>query len=314
VKGIIPKPDLLIPSSFLCDLTPATDQLLQYFYDTPVAYVDNMVDEKGDRWPEEIRLRKVEYLGTEMRNCIDTFRQVLGKELTEEQIKASIRVYVKNVYSSMGFEEMRKADPLPISDNDMHLATGLQNVKRGLLEGPAVLELLKTELKKKVEDGVGVTKKNAPKVMLVMQPHDPSLVTLIYELGLSTGASSSPVERIQAQTPSYPDLWDRVSVAQLLGRGANYSSLAYINGMMDTVRASNVDGVIFFRHYSCRQYSIFPIKAKAMIEEELGIRVLLLEGDYCDFRSYNTQNMRTKLETFAEIVKAENAAKGRSKS
>ncbi|MBW1804420.1 MAG: hypothetical protein JRJ85_27265, partial [Deltaproteobacteria bacterium] len=45
-----------------------------------------------------------------------------------------------------------------------------------------------------------------------------------------------------------------------------------------------------------------------VIEEELAVPVMLLEGDYCDFRSYNTLQMRTKLETFAEIVKTRKAA------
>jgi len=97
-------------------------------------------------------------------------------------------------------------------------------------------------------------------------------------------------------------------------RGANYSSLAYILQLKELARLWNVDGIIFFRHYSCRQYSIFPIKAKEVIEKELGIPVLLLEGDYCDFRSYNAQQMRTRVETFAEIVKADKAARKGNRS
>jgi len=67
VKGIIPRPDLLIPSCFLCDLTPATDQLLHELYDIPVAYIDNLIDEKGERWPDDINPRKVKYFSIEMK-------------------------------------------------------------------------------------------------------------------------------------------------------------------------------------------------------------------------------------------------------
>ena len=87
-------------------------------------------------------------------------------------------------------------------------------------------------------------------------------------------------------------------------RGANYSSLAYISQLKELAQIWNVDGIVFFRHYSCRQYSIFPLKAKEVIEKGLGIPVLLLEGDYCDSRSYTAEQMRTRVETFAEIVKA----------
>jgi len=140
-----------------------------------------------------------------------------------------------------------------------------------------------------------------------------SEIELKPELGLATGVASPAPRRRRLLAPEYSDLWERVTVAHLRSRGANYSSLAYINQMKESISEAHVDGIIFFRHYSCRQYSIFPIKAKEVIEKELGVRVLLLEGDYCDFRSYNTQQMRTKLETFAEMVKSDKAARERNK-
>ncbi len=313
VQGIVPHPDLLIPSCFLCDLTPATDQLIQYFYGTPVAYIDNMIDDKGEGWPDEINPRKIGYFSTELRNIIDTFNRVMGKQLTETQAREAVNMADKLISASIQIGELRTADPLPLGQNDLFLSMSIGSVKRGLIEGPGVMKILTEETQNRVDSGKGIVKKGAPRVMMVMQPHDPSLVALITELGLASGVASQVTRRRGAFAPEYSDLWESVTVAHLRSRGANYSSLAYINQLKESISQAHVDGIIFFRHYSCRQYSIFPIKAKEVIEKELGVRVLLLEGDYCDFRSYNTQQMRTKLETFAEIVKADRAAKERAK-
>lgn len=301
VQGIIPRPDLLIPSCFLCDLTPATDQLLREFYGTPVAYIDNLIDVKGERWPEDIDPRKVKYFAAEMRAALAIYSEVTGHNLLEEVVREAVSV-AGNLMVGGRIRELHAADPLPLSLNETQIIGALGCIGRGLKEGPPVLARLGEELEKRVAAGRGVVEKGAPRVMLVMIPHDPSLVALIGELGLAACVTAGAAVRPENR-PVYDDLWEDVAVSHMLSRGANYSSLAYITQLKESVRQANVEGIIFFRHFSCRQYSIFPFKAKETIEKEMGIPVLLLEGDYCDFRSYTTRTMRTKLETFADIVK-----------
>ncbi len=303
VQGIIPRPDLLIPSCFLCDLTPATDQLLHEFCGAPVAYIDNMIDEKGEQWPNGINPRKVKYFAQEMRNAVAAVGRVTGRDLPESEVRAAVAI-ADAMHATCGrIQALRNADPLPLTQNDYHLAQSLSSIGRGLREGPAALEELLAELESRVAAGGGVVVKGAPRVMLVMIPHDPSLAATIGELGLAACITAGATVKSDDR-PHYDDLWDDVSDTHMRSRGANYSSLAYITQLRESVRQANVKGIIFFRHFSCRQYSIFPQKAKEVIEAETGLPVLLLDGDYCDFRNYNTRQMRTKLETFAEMVKA----------
>ena len=311
VKGIVPEPDLLIPSCYLCDLTPATDQLLHDIYGTPVAYVDNLIDEKGDRWPEEINLRKVRYFAREMENSIAMYSKVTGHQLPDSEIREAVDIAGRLHVMCGRLQELRKADPLPFSQSDYHLAMSLANIGRGLREGLPAMETLYEELEKRIAAGEGIVEKGAPRVMLVMLPHDPGLSAAIAELGLAACVHAGAVTRTPLNPVTYTSLWEEVADSNMRGRGANYSSLAYILQLVDSVKQWDVEGVIFFRHFSCRQYSIFPIKAKEIIEEELGIPVLMLEGDYCDYRSYNVQQMRTRLETFAEMVKSNHTMRER---
>jgi benzoyl-CoA reductase/2-hydroxyglutaryl-CoA dehydratase subunit BcrC/BadD/HgdB len=311
VKGIIPEPDLLIPSCFLCDLTPACDQLISEFYGTPVAYIDNLIDEKGEKWPDDINPRKVRYFSTEMRNAVEKYCEVTGHQLPDSEVTDAVGVTEKMFPIALEIQQLREHDPMPLSQTDSFLGLSLGSVGRGLKEGPEALNILLEEVKDRVAAGKGVIEKGTPRVMLSMVSHDPSIVAAISELGLAVGPTSGGrMER--PERPPYTDLWDDVALSHMQSRGANYSSLAYILQLKESIRYSNVEGVILFRHYSCRQYSIFPIKAKEVIEEELGIPVLLLEGDYCDFRSYTSKQMRTRLETFAEMVKYNHAARERT--
>ena len=45
------------------------------------------------------------------------------------------------------------------------------------------------------------------------------------------------------------------------------------------------------------------------LPEELGIPVLPLEWDCYDARDYSAESLRTRIETFAEVVRARKAAK-----
>lgn len=311
VKGIVPRPDLLIPSSYLCDLTPATDQLLHELYGTPVAYIDNLMDEKGDRWPDDVNPRKVRYFAREMENSIDMYTRITGYSLPDSEVRKAVGIADKLHFMCGRIQELRQADPLPLSQSDYHLAMSLANIGRGLREGPEVLDDLVVELEKRIADGKGIMEKGAPRIMLVMIPHNPALAATIGELGLAACVHAGAPPGKSSRQATYTSLWEDVADANMRGRGANYSSLAYILQLRETTRFWKVEGMIFFRHYSCRQYSIFPIKAKEVIENEFGIPVLLLEGDYCDFRSYNIEQMRTRLETFAEMVKSSQPVKER---
>jgi len=195
---------------------------------------------------------------------------------------------------------------VPLRQNDYKIVNDLASscINRGLQEGVAVVNILREEIEKRVSDGKGVVEKGAPRVLVSMMPHDPTFVDLIEKLGLAIYGTATMSTPSASGPSSYTFLWEQVAESLMKRRGGQYSSWAYIAQLKELAQLSHVNGIIFWTHYSCRQYSILSLKAKELIEKELGIPVLLLEGDYCDFRSRNTDQMRIKLETFAEIVKS----------
>jgi hypothetical protein len=55
VKGIIPVPDMVLTSSYYCDMGSKTDELLHERYGHPAVYIDGSMD---SRWGESLMMHE----------------------------------------------------------------------------------------------------------------------------------------------------------------------------------------------------------------------------------------------------------------
>jgi benzoyl-CoA reductase/2-hydroxyglutaryl-CoA dehydratase subunit BcrC/BadD/HgdB len=241
-----------------------------------------------------------------MRNAMETFSRLFDCEMPESKILQAIEMRNRVNAGLSKIRELTQTDPTPLGHNNYAMISHMAGscIKRGLQEGVDVLNILRGELEKRVNEGKGILEKGAPRVILSMTPHDPTFVDAIEKMGLAIYGTAAVPTPSSLGRSSYNDLWEQVAEFLMKRRGGQYSSWAFILQLRELCQAWHVDGIIFRTHYSCRQYSILSIKAKELIEKEFDIPVLLLEGDYCDFRSRSTSDMLVKLETFAEMVKS----------
>ena len=115
----------------------------------------------------------------------------------------------------------------------------------------------------------------------------------------------TPAER---QKISFTTFAEKV-MEGLYRRGTICEASGHIGYMKEYCKQWNVDGAILCYPYSCRPYAIPSLMAKRSIMEELGIPVLVLEGDTYDTRNYSAGQLRTRVETFAEMLRMNKAAK-----
>ena len=64
-----------------------------------------------------------------------------------------------------------------------------------------------------------------------------------------------------------------------------------------------LDGFIANYLYNCRPAALSSHVEKKYLEEKTGLPVLALEIDCFDSRSYSADSLRTKVETFAYMLK-----------
>ncbi|MBN1833668.1 MAG: 2-hydroxyacyl-CoA dehydratase [Deltaproteobacteria bacterium] len=307
-KGMIPVPDFALASSYYCDMGSKADDLVTALYGVPMAYIDGIMDSQWGEYPEYLPER-VHYLGTQINQALEKAEKVL-------KIKIAPGAWEKSRKSSQPFRdklvrlvEVMKADPVPLSIVDLELLEALSgsSTGRGIQEGIKAMDILIHELERRVEAGEGVTEKGAPRVMIRLgHTSDPRVTRLIEETGLAVpltfilgswgGVKVNP--KGDYNTPG-----EIIADYELAG-GYYYGTEGQIKFYERAAELMKLDGFIAQYLYNCRPVATISHIQKKYLQEKTGLPVLSLEIDNFDSRAYSADSLRTKVETFAEMLKS----------
>lgn len=308
--GIIPVPDLSIATSYFCDMGPKADELMQHKYGHPVEYVDGCLDSPWGAWPGHDR-ETVRYLGAQLNGLLGTIKNMFGIEVNEETWEKARQVSGKFFMSINELGLHLCADPAPLRLVDMELIMFLPSGCTGVAmdEGPEAVATLAAEVGKRVDAGVGVVPKGAPRVVVLLQSvSDPALNRLVEEVGLAVPLTMVLLPPIRPPEPyPYATLGEK-RAEQAMFTGAYHSTYGWIKRNLEGLKLVNVDGVLYSYPFSCRPIVCTSKLSKQEIEKETGLPTLLLEMDAYDSRNYSLASLRTRLEAFAEMLKARKSA------
>jgi benzoyl-CoA reductase/2-hydroxyglutaryl-CoA dehydratase subunit BcrC/BadD/HgdB len=87
-----------------------------------------------------------------------------------------------------------------------------------------------------------------------------------------------------------------------LGGELNSSLDDQIGKMLADIKEYRIDGVIAHSNRSCRVLSAGIPDALAVIQKELNLPTLVLDGDHTDERAYSEANIMNRIEPFLEIL------------
>ena len=82
-----------------------------------------------------------------------------------------------------------------------------------------------------------------------------------------------------------------------------------IDTILDACRAWDLDGVLWVDHHACRLGATDETMIEKAVKEQLGLPMLTLDFEYFDPRYYSSAQLRTRIEAFAEMLRAAKAAK-----
>ena len=305
--GIVPVPDIALTSSYFCDMGSKTDELLHEKYGHPAVYIDGSMDSRWGEFPE-YQPERIEFLGGQIEKALKKVENVLHIKITEEARHEGL-TRGRQLITAMGelVELMRTADPQPISMVTVELVRRLStgsSSSRFIKEGPSAVSLLVEGVKERIRKGVGVVEKGAPKIITYIGHFaDPSIVRMIENTGLSI-----PYTSLAATMSKYYKVASSVRGSELaeqeMARGTFHSVYGFVKRMEETMRTTKVEGLIWDYVLHCRPMSLPSHLMKQVIEKETGIPVLAFEFDLVDNRTINANSLRTKVETFAEILRA----------
>jgi len=309
-KGIIPVPDLVTGSSYYCDMGSKADELLQERYGHRAVYVDGSMDSRWGEYPGYLPQR-VEFLGAQLNKLFDTVKEVLGVEVTREAWDKAMSISRQFFHAIGQLTRLMTADPIPISAVEVSLALQLGGASTGraMTEGPEAVSILCEEVEKRVEQGVGVVEKGAPRVLNFSASFsDPSIIHMMEDAGLAMSATLLTVPPPKAPRPSTYTTLGEIRAEGEMTIGMYHSSFSLAKRFEDAVKTLNVDGVLWSYLYNCRPSALLSHALKKWVEETTGVPTLSLEMDIYDSRNYSAAALRTRVEAFAEMLRAGKAS------
>jgi benzoyl-CoA reductase/2-hydroxyglutaryl-CoA dehydratase subunit BcrC/BadD/HgdB len=284
-----------------------TDELLHERYGQPAVYVDGSMDSRWGEFPNYLPEREV-FLGAQLEKALRRAEEILGLEITEEaRYEGALRS--RELFGALrelvGLVGRAEVQPLSIVELEMarRLTSGSSS-KRFMRRGPKIINILIEEVRERVSQGIGVVEKDAPKIMVLMAPFsDPSIMRMIENIGLSIPVTvhTTLASRIMKDTLN---LSGEALAKEQLQRGPFHGSYGEIKRGAEAVQEFDVDGVIFNYIYNCRPIAMLSHLFKHFVQRESGVPVLSLEMDMYDSRCYNASTLRTRVEAFAEMLRA----------
>lgn len=314
--GIIPVPDMVLTSSYYCDMGSKTDELLHDRYGHKAIYIDGCMDSVWGEFPHYDEER-VLFLGDNLNTAFEKAGEILGTQIEWKHLEAAGAIGMEYMGLLGQLTELMKADPLPISGTAIELGTFLITgcTGRSRKEGPPALRLLIEEVRDRVKQGIGAVEKGAPRVLVLLGHFsDPNIEHLYEEAGLADAAMlfSLPVSLGDFPETRYKTMGE-VLAEREMRLGWYHSSFGFVKRAEQILKKAidefKIDGVIWNYTFNCRPMAQTSHFAKKWLEDTTGLPTLSLEVDYYDSRFYGTGALRTRVETFAQMLKTRKAGK-----
>jgi hypothetical protein len=300
---IIPEPDLLLTSGFLCETAPKTIDLLHEYYGMQVYSWDTCHD-RGAGEGDSAARRSIDLTVKSLKRLVRKVEDMVGFEITDDELWNAIETRSR-FDNTMGMVQnlVHSSDPLPLSpphDNIWMCVSSLTYDDNTVSKAMDAADTLYKEVKELVDKGVGAVPKGAPRVLGEIFAHhgDPRLEHLAYEMGIAmmSGSSAMRIEHDRQQEDPY---W-------ILSRDWGGGMSAGIRRKMamhtEMCRAMHIDGVLNRYHAGCRAVAGDALLIQKTVEKELKIPALLLEWENFDPRIYKHEEYKRRLEVFKTMM------------
>jgi benzoyl-CoA reductase/2-hydroxyglutaryl-CoA dehydratase subunit BcrC/BadD/HgdB len=301
---LIPRPDLLVNSGVLCETAPKTLDLLHELYDIPTYCYDTCQDRDIREYPEATK-RIADLLQKSSRRLIRKIEEIVGFEITDDMVReaADARREIGKALDDLQ-KLVESSDPLVISANHQGLWMQLLFLALSIDRLPEATDAINTlyeELQERVNKGVGIVEKGAPRIVAILPSHytDPSLDYMVGEMGMALVATdmlfpSSDLVDLQ-------DPYEKLSADGV--QTSLHNSLARrVVSITEGCKKLKIDGVMDRFHIGCRTVTADALMIKDAITKELGIPILMVERDDFDPRVCNHEQYRKSLEVFKTML------------
>ena len=287
----------LIVGETTCDGKKKAYEVLGDVTDVYTMHTPQMKDEASHRlWQDEVKRFK------------EKMENLTGKSIGAEELAGGIAMVNAKRAALKRMNETRKADLVPISGKDALL---IQQV--AFYDDPArfteMINKISDELEKRIANGIGVTEKNAPRILMSGCPMaipNWKMHHIVESSGAVVVAEESCIGHRY-----FRDMVDETAdneAAALNAVADRYMKLdcacftpnkERMENILKLVEDYQVDGVVHYSLQSCDPFTVEYYNVEKTLKEA-GVPVLQIETDYS---MEDAGQLSTRIEAFIETIK-----------
>lgn len=299
--GRLPRPDLLVCCTNICQTVLHWYRVLADHFNVPLAIIDTPFVYA------EASAHSIVYVQRQIERAMEMAQRVAGRSLDLAQLERTARLSKQACELWMQVLERGKIQPSPITafDEFIHMAPVVE--MRGEEFTVDYYRSLLDALDHRIANGVGAVRRERKRLLWDNLPIWPRVRWLGERLAARgvalvastyTNAWGELAGLIDAERPI--ESAARVYLHPILNRGTGHK----LRTMTDMARSYRADGVILHSDRSCKPYSIGQIDQRERLATELGIPALLLEADHNDPRAFAEEQTASRLDAFLELLGA----------
>ncbi len=294
-QNLLPKPDMVVSASCLCD------GAVKAFHNASTRYgCEHFLLDVPYHDTEGAR----KYLAGQLRELAGTISRKQGRPFNEARLAEALALSNQARDYLLQINAMRKLSPCPLSAVDAtSYMMDMQFFGAGSREGVEVFKALYENVDTNVRSGRGAVAGERFRLLWLhyVRPYYPNEVMSYLEAqGASVYFNESSHVYWEPLDPAKPfeSLAAKVLAHPSIGPLEHRAELA-----LKLAEEYQVDGVIHFSHWGCRQSSGGEYVIRDMMRKR-DIPLLILDGDGIDSRNYSREQTRLRLEAFLEMLEA----------
>jgi len=297
--GRLPKPDLLLCCTNICQTVLYWYQVLAHHFRVPLILIDTPFVYS------EARDHDVAYVKKQLEHGVEVAEKTAGRSLGHKELKETTLRSKDAVELWKRIIETGRHRPSPITafDEFIHMAPIVE--MRGEPFTVDYYAAMLDELEERVAHDVGAVRNEKKRLLWDNLPiwyRVRQFSTLFAKQGVSlvastyTNAWGELAEHIDPERPI--ESAAKVYMYPILNRGTG-DKFRTIRRMVKEYQA---DGVILHSDRSCKPYSVGQMDQRRRLTDELHVPALLLEADHNDPRCFSEEQALNRLGAFMEVL------------
>lgn len=309
MERIIPEPDVIWSWGLYCDEAPKTEELISCMTNGKWRYITVRIPHDTFNGEEEDKnYDRVRYLSELFKESHREISELTGISITNQDMYDAL---VENSKYCHKIDQLTRlvsnSDPQPVGGNELALfgITNFMMFNTGYLYFEKAIDCMLSEVKHRVDNGIGILPKGSPKLGCHFTPVCvPWIDRTFMENGVSICFSSHfSYSKKQFMPYDYADPY--MMAAQIWFRTPSSVNSGYqIELTAEMIKEYDIDGMLygfftFDRWLGSNQNMILK-----RIEEETNVQHFYIEGDFWDDTNFKKSDRKGRIQSIAYFLKA----------